>query len=595
MNTQTRNYKSNQKSEPDKAPLSASRPQADNTESLSANLNFPTARTVPTLERVANQLQRIQGSEARQTAFYSLQRQLGNNYVARLARQLHEAKPPAAYVARDGAAVETSAVEDCKKIAVGQMGAILKSLAALPVDHLTDMYKATNDNSVPGIDKERFSAALDAVLSKKSSDPLKSTTLNWLVNNSTNHADEVIAIKNMVGVAAFESAFVEIVQFLGDAILLIRTSYNLAINNTTVSTDDKGNEDPHTDNENRRKRTVLFHETAKPFLESLKKITKDRPARYRCEDTGIEDAILAALQLEVVFNAEKTLASPATARADSAKAVGMDSSMEWCGAFVAKSYLESEVVDKMKSGFPSTERLEAFFHYQQYIGTEPKWVYDESEWKDLKEYHKKRGSERKWIDDTAIFARGKSGDLDIRPGDVVLLDNNTTKRAEVEVEVPDSKDPTKTHKVVKTYKYNAIPADGTIKRVIEGEKADHIQMVQSWNPATRELFVVEGNSDGYIIDTDPAHPAITGESAADGKTRQEIEAATGTKLTKGKDYSHVAAGINNLADQPDPSKLKAGRSARVYGIGRLSIVDFENQTYNNSTKKPNPPKVKASK
>jgi len=50
--------------------------------------------------------------------------------------------------------------------------------------------------------------------------------------------------------------------------------------------------------------------------------------------------------------------------------------------------------------------------------------------------------------------------------------------------------------------------------------------------------------------------------------------------------------MNDLADQPDPKKLAANRNARVYGIGRISIVDFEMQTYDNSAKKPeNPPKT----
>jgi hypothetical protein len=586
-------------SEPDKAFHPTIQPEAEIIEALPSTLNFPSSATVPPLERAARQLQRTRGTQARRTTFSSLQRRFGNGYATSLARQLNQLTSPsaAAYVARDTTAEEASAIADCQKIAPGWMRTMLKDLAALPQDHLTTMQKVTDDGKVAGIDKARLSAALDAVLAKKTGNPLKSTTLDWLAENSIAHSDQVIDIKNTVGLATFEPAFVKIVQFLGNSILLVRLPYNISTNLTTVATDAKGTADPHTDNENRRKMTVSTYQATKPFLDPLKDITKDRPARYKCENQSVEDAILAALQLEIVFNAENTLASPDNARADSATAVGMDKSIEWCGAFVAKSYLESEVVDKMKVGFPSTERLEAFFHYDQYIGNEPMWVLDEGDWKQLQEYHHKRGSERKWIDDKTIFANGKSGTLDIRPGDVVLLDNNPNKRAEVEVEVADDKDPTKKKKVTKTYKYDEIPAGGTIKRVIEGEKADHVQMVQSWNPATRELFVIEGNSSGYIIDTDSAHPAIAGESEADRKKREEIEAATGKKLTKGKDFSHVAVGMNDLADQPDPSKLKAGRSARVYGIGRLSIVDFENQTYDNSpkNKKPKPPKAKATK
>jgi hypothetical protein len=578
MTTQTGIYRPNSKSEPDRT---TTRPDPE-------TLATPaSARTLPPLEQMAGHLQRLKGSTARQSAFTSLQSRFGNSYVARLAQQLT--------IARESAPDEASAIADCKKIASVAMGAMLKELAAMPEDHLKTMQQVVEANKVAGIDNPRFSAALDAVLAKKAVSSLKATTLDWLVSNAVAHSDEVIELKNRVGLAIFEPAFTKIVLSLGNSIIQTRQSYNLTLNNTTITSDKEGNDDPHADNEKRREKTVATYEATKAFLGPLKSITKDRPARYKCGDATVEDAILAALQLEVVFNAEATLASPTNAQADSARAVGMDNNIQWCGAFVAKSYLESELVDKMKGGFPSTERLEAFFHYQQYTEKDPKWIQDGGEWKDLKTYHTQRGSARKWIDDKTIFAEGKSGTLDIRPGDVVLLDNNTNKRAEVDVEVPDKTDPTKTHKVTKTYNYASIPANGTIKRVIEGDKADHIQMVQSWNPATRELFVVEGNSDGYIIDTDPTHPAIRGESEADRQQRQEIEAATGTKLTKPTDSSHVAAGINNLADQPDPSKLKAGRAARVYGIGRLSIVDFETQTYHNSPTKPPLPKTKVSK
>lgn len=489
----------------------------------------------------------------------------------------------------DPAAEEAKAIEDCKLHAGGWMKAMLEKMSAMDVAHLQKMQEVNDAGKALGYVNTRLGAAIDAVLASKTSSALRPATLDWLAKNAEGYWDQVNDIRDKVGMGTFEPAFVKIVQTLGAAIKAKRTDYDAKMASTKVATDAQGADDPRADNENRRKLAESTYSQTKPLLNALKQITQGRAARYKCGDSAIEDAILATLELEIVFSAEATLSSPGNDREDAASAVGMDKSIEWCGAFVAKNYLQSELISKMVPGFPSTERLEAFFHYTQYIGTEPKWVFDQGEWKDLKAYHTSRSAERKWIGDADIFSKGKDGALDIRPGDVVLLDNNPNKRAEIEV--PDPSNPEK--KVKKTVKYADIPQGAKIIRVIEGEKGDHVQMVQSWNPATRELFVIEGNSDGYVVDNNPAHPDPAGESADQKKKRQEIEAATGKKLKTSTDPSHVAVGVSDLANQPDPSKLAASRKARVYGIGRLSIVDFETQTYDNSKEKPkNPPKGK---
>lgn len=483
---------------------------------------------------------------------------------------------------------EANAIKDCTRLAPGWMKMMLKEMSAMDVARLQKMQEVNDGGKVPGIDNARLGAAIDAALAGKGSSALRGATLDWLAKNAEGHADQVSDIRDTVGITAFEPAFMRIVKTLGTSIKAKRADYDARIASTTVAPNAKGDADPHADNENRRKLAETTYNQTKPLLDPLKEITKGRATRYRCGDPPIEDAILAAIELEVVFSAEGMLSAPGKDREDSAKAVGMDKSIEWCGAFVAKNYLQSELMSKMVPGFPSTERLESFFHYEQYIGTEPKWVYDEGEWKALKDYHDKRGSKRKWIGDRDIY-KGKGASLDIRPGDVVLLDNNPNKRAEIEI--PDPSDASK--KITKTVKYAEIPAGAKIKRVIEGEKGDHVQMVQSWNPATHELFVIEGNSDGYVVDNDPTHPDPAGESAAQKTKRQEIEAATGKKLKPSSDPSHVAVGVSDLANQPDPDKLTESRKARVYGIGRLSIVDFETLTYDNSAEKPkNPPKDK---
>ena len=489
----------------------------------------------------------------------------------------------------DPAAEEASAIKDCQKFAPGWMKGMLKDMSGLDLQHLQKMQEVNDAGKVPGIDRARLGAAIDAVLTSKLPAVLKSTTLDWLEKNAENHSDQVSDIRDTVGLATFEPAFVRIVKTLGASIKAKRADYDTKMASTTVATDDKQNADPHTDNENRRKLTEAVYKSTEPLLKTLKEITKGRGDRYKCDDPAAEDAILATLQLETVFNAEATLAAPGTAREDSAKAVNQNKSLAWCGAFAAKSYLESEMVQKMTPGFPSTERMEGFFTYKPYTAMEPRWVFDQGDWKTIQDFHLNvRHAPRKWISDTEIF-KTKGGGLDIRPGDIVLLDNNPNTR--VEIEVTDPADPTK--KTQKTVKPAEVPAGAKIIRTIPGEKADHIQMVQSWNPATHELFVIEGNSDGYIVDSDPAHPDPQGETPDQKTKRKEIEAATGQHLKPGTDASHVAVGMSDLANQPDPGALALSRKARVYGIGRLSIADFETYTYDTSIDKPKaPPKDK---
>lgn len=488
--------------------------------------------------------------------------------------------------APDQATDEASAIQDCLKHAAGWMKGMIKEMSAMDLAHLRKMQEVTEGGKVPGIDSVRLAAAIDAALAAKTSSALKGPTLDWLAKNAEKHADQVGDIRDAVGLATFEPAFIKVVSTLGDAIKAKRATYDTTMASTTVANNAQGVADPHTDNENRRRLTETTFRDTEPLLKALKEITKGRAARYKCDNKSAEDAILATLELEAVFSAEATLASPGTAREDSAGAVGQNKNLAWCGAFAAKSYMESEILPVTMKSFPSTERLEEFFHYKQYLGTEPLWVFVDGEWKSVEEYHTKRDSKRKWLSDAAIF---KGGTLDIRPGDIVMLDNNPNTR--VEIEVADPSDPAK--KITKTVAPSEVPQGAKQIRTIPGEKADHIQMVQSWNPATRELFIIEGNSDGYIVDTNPAHPDPQGETPDQKTKRQEIEAATGKKLKPGTDASHVAVGVIDLAHQPDPAALALPRKARVYGIGRLSVVDFETQSYNPSKEKPkDPPKDK---
>jgi len=122
-------------------------------------------------------------------------------------------------------------------------------------------------------------------------------------------------------------------------------------------------------------------------------------------------------------------------------------------------------------------------------------------------------------------------------------------------------------------------------------EADHIQMVESYDPATRHLTYIDGNGGGYVVDnaSDETKRAKSDNNAADTDSRHTTETATGRNLKRGAGPVHV--GQYDLGNQPDPAKVPATRgdhvNIRVFGIGRPSIVDFEDHRYDStSLKKP---------
>jgi hypothetical protein len=110
-------------------------------------------------------------------------------------------------------------------------------------------------------------------------------------------------------------------------------------------------------------------------------------------------------------------------------------------------------------------------------------------------------------------------------------------------------------------------------------------MVHSWDPSTSTLFTIGGNDSGYEVDTRPVHAAPRRESAADLARRTRLEAATGQPLRPGSGTTpRVGVGMQDLGHQPAPSVVEAHPErarprVRVFGIGRPSIVDFEEHAY----------------
>jgi len=150
----------------------------------------------------------------------------------------------------------------------------------------------------------------------------------------------------------------------------------------------------------------------------------------------------------------------------------------------------------------------------------------------VKEYHEQRGLPRTWISGTATAG------ADIRPGDVVLI------------------------------RHDGVKPDKSI--------ANHIVMVDSWDPTTSKLVTIEGNIiEGVRPGVDDEEPQRLPQP--DGRLRS----------TRTNAPSSTAIHIRDMADTTSLTFHSGGpqgeyreRGARtVYGIGRPSLVDFEQHVF----------------
>jgi hypothetical protein len=148
----------------------------------------------------------------------------------------------------------------------------------------------------------------------------------------------------------------------------------------------------------------------------------------------------------------------------------------------------------------------------------------------VREYHEQRGLPRTWLTGAAL-AGG-----DIRPGDVALIRHLGTQPA--------------------------------------GEIANHIVMVDSWDPVTGKLVTIEGN----------VHEGIRPDQAT-GEPRQTPSGDVASTTTTAP--SSTAIHVRDMNDQQTLTPGGAGpggvyqeRGARtVFGIGRPSLVDFEHHDF----------------
>ena len=272
-----------------------------------------------------------------------------------------------------------------------------------------------------------------------------------------------------------------------------------------------------------------------PVLIAMRNAMK---GRWLLDDTDSRDAVLAAVQLQAATDAQGELSSDwKTVRERVTKATDMPVSSEWCGMFSGDHLIRAALDSDFRHSFMHTLNVEAFFTYhpEKYPTRIPKWIWDDDGWQSVKDFHAARGEPRRW---TGHAELSKGGDLDIQPGDMVLIDWN-----------------------------------------LDGE-ADHIVLATSYDPATGYLVTIGGNDSGYVVAPPGKH-----KEATEGSKRDVAEDATGLELTEGGG-GRVAVGVNKVTPEG-----KAKRAA-VYGVGRPSLLDLEEHTYafKPQDKPPPPPK-----
>ena len=275
-------------------------------------------------------------------------------------------------------------------------------------------------------------------------------------------------------------------------------------------------------------------------LPTLVQMQDTMRGQWDIENAAARDAVLAAIQLQAATDAQGELSGKSDEiRTRVKKAAGMESSTEWCGFFTVDHFVRARMDSDLRAGFFHTNNVQDFFHYRYDRNPKriKKWIWVDDAWQELNEYHKARDAERQWLDYEELSA---GGELDIRPGYTVLVDRGL---------------------------------DGT---------PDHIVTAVSYDPATNSLVTIGGNDSGFVV----VPPGTKKPTDTDPK-RDAAEAATGLDLQKGKKELHVGVSVHNVA-------ATAGARGAIFGVGRPSLVDFEDHIYAwQPQKKPPPPLKKA--
>jgi hypothetical protein len=309
-----------------------------------------------------------------------------------------------------------------------------------------------------------------------------------------------------------------------------------------------------TDEADRRKARMAVLPEVKPYIEFLRDdpIADKRSAMDRFQHwyDKAQESVQSVLGLMAVAEAENAMsgqfdegAGKSTRKAQSYAETGLAEGQEWCGAFAGMSSMHVGLDSFLKTYTWGTGRYANLFTYasSKPAGVAPHWAWDGADWVTVKDLHLARNSPRRWIQPEGK----KPWELDLRPGDIVLVDNK----------------------------------DGGAQDF----GPDHVQMVHSFHPdpagKKATLFTIGGNEASLILDD---HEPQTDKEKARGH---------GLKSTASS-FSHVGIDDRDLTKEA-PTKEQKGEGrfnkSRVFAFGRFSVVDYENHFYTPGFEKPKKP------
>jgi hypothetical protein len=261
-----------------------------------------------------------------------------------------------------------------------------------------------------------------------------------------------------------------------------------------------------------------------------------------------EDAALAILQARAVAEARTTWradavhsSGAATAKRDELDDVFADSGYggtkvfdpalaDWCGMFAAANMFRASAFDKqLRMAFAHTDNVYDFFNYTANVNPErtPLSMWAEGQWWKVKDYHESRGLPRKHI-------QGPDAAADLRPGDIALIRHDGVKPAK--------------------------------------SLANHIVMVESYDPVSGTLTTIEGNV------TQGIRPGADGaaQRTDSGEVKWSNAAHSSTVVEQRDMRDDVSA--THWGKPKDDVYQPSGRRT-VWFVGRPSLIDFEQHEY----------------
>jgi hypothetical protein len=271
---------------------------------------------------------------------------------------------------------------------------------------------------------------------------------------------------------------------------------------------------------------------SKPYLDELRAAPYPNRFEYR-DRRDIEDDLRALIQLEAVGLAEEEYAQQNAARPDPmhpdktlpnaearARSGGsLPGNDAWCGAFAFSNARQAGANPFLAQYIQGEAGIVGLGQYAY-----DHWISVDGAWMKVETYHKTvRNSPRSYKE---LPAEVKDFDLDIQPGDLVLLDNRW------------------------------------------GTRGDHIMMVKSYDKTTGHLEKVAGNEGAN-------HPINVG--GYDLGANPAPNDATPPKELQKPVHDMSEDEKKQLAD----FQAKHPKNVRIHGRFRWSLVDFETHQYRN--------------